>query len=59
MNDPMKTQAVAFAVRAGHDDAMAHRFLEALCAAGVLGQARQYGPTLAQLMREPDQEATT
>lgn len=51
-NDFFKTQAVAFAVRAGHGDAVAHRFLEALCEAGVLGQRRQYGPMLAQLMRE-------
>ena len=48
----LKTKAVAFAVRAGHTDAMAQRFLEALCDAGVLGQERQYGPTLSRLMRE-------
>lgn len=46
-----KTQAVAFAVRAGHTDEMAHRLLEAVCGAGVLGQRRQYGAILAQLMR--------
>lgn len=51
-NDPMKTAAVAFAVRAGHSDDAAHRFLEALCQDGVLGQRRQYGPVLARIMRE-------
>lgn len=60
-NDFFKTQAVAFAVRAGHGDGVAHRFLEALCEAGVLGQRIQYGPMLAQLMRadstDPDKEA--
>lgn len=59
-NDFMKTRAVAFAVRAGYGDAVAHRFLEALCEKGVLGQRHQYGPMLAQLMREnsidPDKE---
>ncbi|MYW28331.1 hypothetical protein [Streptomyces sp. SID2119] len=48
----MKTRAVAFAVRAGHNDDMAHRFLERVCADGVLGQTRQYGPLLAEMMTE-------
>lgn len=30
----------------------AHRFLERLCAAGLLGQPRQFGPLLAEMMRE-------
>lgn len=51
----LKTRAVAFAVRAGHGDAVAHRFLETLCDKGMLGQERQYGPILAQLMREPEE----
>lgn len=50
----MKTRAVAFAVRAGHTDEMAHRFLERVCAAGLLGQPRQFGPLLAQMMRETE-----
>ena len=48
----MKTEAVAFAVRAGHTNTMAHRFLERVCADGLLGQSRQYGPLLAQMMKE-------
>ncbi|WP_369147069.1 hypothetical protein [Streptomyces sp. R44] len=48
----MKTRAVAFAVRAGHTDEMAHRFLERLCADGVLGQPDKFGPLLAQMMEE-------
>lgn len=48
----LKTRAVAFAVRAGHTDDMAHRFLERLCDAGLLGQPRQFGPLLAQMMKE-------
>ncbi|WP_405927890.1 hypothetical protein OG554_03575 [Streptomyces griseus] len=48
----LKTRAVAFAVRAGHNDDMAHRFLERVCADGGLGQPRQYGPLLAEMMRE-------
>jgi hypothetical protein len=51
-----KTQAVAFAVRAGHTDEMAHRFLEEICNRGVLGQRRQYGAVLARLMREQPEE---
>jgi hypothetical protein len=47
----MKTAAVAFAVRAGHTDEMAHRFLEAVCGAGVLGLRARWGDILAQLMR--------
>jgi hypothetical protein len=54
----MKTAAIAFAVRAGHTDATAHHFLEALCQAGVLGQRRQYGPMLAQIMRKGEQEVS-
>lgn len=48
----MKTRVVAFAVRAGHTDEMAHRFLEKVCADGLLGQSRQYGPLLSQMMKE-------
>lgn len=47
----LRTEAIAFAVRAGHPDAMVHRFVEALDAQGVMGQTRQYRPLLAQLMR--------
>lgn len=57
MTDRMHTQAVAFAVRAGHTDEMAHRFLEKLCAAGRLGQPYLYGPILVELMREEAEES--
>lgn len=48
----LKTRAVAFAVRAGHTDAMAHRFLETLCALGKLGLSAEFPVVLAELMRE-------
>ncbi|WP_158000671.1 hypothetical protein [Streptomyces sp. W007] len=48
----LKTRAVAFAVRAGHTDDMAHRFLERLCAAGKLGLVSEFGPLLSEMMRE-------
>lgn len=48
----LKTRCVAFAVRAGHTDEMAHRFLNRVCSEGLLGQSRQYGSLLAQMMRE-------
>lgn len=48
----LKTAAVAFAVRAGHTDAMAHAFLERLCERGLLGQRHQFGPLLSEMMRE-------
>jgi hypothetical protein len=54
--DPDKTAAVAFAVRAGHTDEMAHRFLEVVCGAGILGQRYRFGDVLAQLMRSDAQE---
>lgn len=48
----MHTRAVAFAVRAGHTDEMAHRFLERVCADGLLGQPLKFGPLLARMMQE-------
>lgn len=48
----MKTRAVAFAVRAGHTDETAHRFLERVCADGVLGQPYKFGAILAEMMKE-------
>jgi len=48
----LKTKAVAFAVRAGHTDEMAHRFLNRVCAEGLLSQPRQFGALLAEMMRE-------
>lgn len=56
MADQMHTRAVAFAVRAGHTDEMAHRFLEKLCAAGNLGKLHRYGVYLAELMREREND---
>jgi hypothetical protein len=51
----MKVSAVAFAIRAGHTDEMAHRFLNAVCQAGRLGQRHQYGVILSTLMREGEE----
>ncbi|MFI0211996.1 hypothetical protein ACH4OV_25410 [Streptomyces diastaticus] len=48
----MKTRAVAFAVRAGHTDEMAHRFLERLCATGQLALAARFPAVLRELMEE-------
>lgn len=48
----LKTRAVAFAVRAGHTDAMAHLFLETLCARGKLGLSAEFPGILAELMRD-------
>jgi len=48
----MKTRAVAFAVRAGLTDEMAHRFLERLCDRGILGKIHRFPEVLAELMRE-------
>jgi len=42
--------AVAFAVRAGHGNAMARRFVDTLVENSLLGQRRQYGPVLKNLM---------
>lgn len=55
----MKTRAVAFAVRAGHTDEMAHKFLERVCADGLLNQPRQFGPLLAEMMRRPAEESVS
>ncbi|MFI6444697.1 hypothetical protein [Kitasatospora sp. NPDC050543] len=51
----LKTRAVAFAVRAGHTDEMALRFLETLCERGQLGLSSKYGPVLAELMGAEDE----
>ncbi len=51
----LKTRAVAFAVRAGHTDEMALRFLEALCLAGQLGLSDKFAETLARLVQEESQ----
>lgn len=45
-----KLKAIAFAVRAGHTDDMASRFLAQLCAEGKLGMPHFYGETLAYVM---------
>lgn len=49
-----KTAAIAFAVRAGHTDAMAHAFLERLCEKGWLGQRERFGPLLTEMMQEEE-----
>lgn len=51
-HDEMKTAVIAFAVRAGHTDAMAHRLLRRVCHLGVLGQRDRWGLVLSGLMRE-------
>lgn len=45
-----KTRAIAFAVRAGHADDVAARFLAQLCAMGILGQTERYPEILAYTM---------
>lgn len=50
----MEVDAVAFAVRAGHTNEMAHRFLEQVCQAGRLGQPRTWGVILTSLTKESE-----
>lgn len=45
-----KTRAIAFAVRAGHTDDTAARFLAQLCGMGLLGQPERYAEILAFTM---------
>lgn len=53
-----KTRAIAFAVRAGHTDETAARFLAQLCALGALGQPHRYGEILAYCMSlQPEPQA--
>lgn len=50
-----KTQAVAYAVRAGHTDDIAARFLAQLCAMGMLGQPSKYAEMLSYVLSlQPD-----
>lgn len=58
-----KTRAVAYAIRQEQSDEMAHKFLETVCARGVLGMPECFPRILAELVapepvspREPTME---